>query len=487
MNTPRMLPAFPTRSSGAARLVLTLAVLVATAVPGAPPVRADTGAEGLVDAYRSAYDTPGMAVAVIDGSSDETILRGHDGDGEAVTEDTRFRIASMSKPMTAAAVMLLVERGDFALDDPVVDVLPEFTMADPRSREITVRQLLSHTSGLSITTNNEYAFPPPRSAADVVAELSDKELAADPGERWEYHNTNYSVAARIVEEVSGEPYNAFLASELFAPLGMDDTTATLGCSDPAEGLASGYEVVLGAAVAVPEMPGRCVGNGGVVSTLGDMVRWVRFNQGALDTGLLSEESLEEMHAAQPGAEEYGLGWEVRPDPAGGDAPLVAHGGTLATWTGDMAFVPDTGTAVVVLTNGVGAPSLLTNNLLAERAGVETTPMNNPLTIVNAVLLGLTLAAGALLTTAVVRARRWALRRRGARRPRVVLRLIPLGLVTALGLFLPTLIGAQGGSFSFQYWIVVVWLMPLLVLFSAVCLVLGAVALTRRIWCYRRLR
>lgn len=468
-----------------AALALTTAIGAATAA--APPVHAGTGAatEALVDDYRSAYDTPGMAVAVVDGSSVETTVRGHDGDGAAVTPATPFRGASMSKPMTAAAVMLLVERGEFALDDRVADVLPEFTMADPRFREITVRQLLDHTSGLSITTNNEYVFPPPRSAADVVAELSDKTLAADPGEAWEYHNTNYSVAARIVETKSGETFGAFLADELFAPLGMDDTTSTEGCADPAPGLAPGHEVVLGLAVPAPEMPGRCVGNGGVVSTLEDMVRWVRFNQGGLGTDLLSEASLEEMHTAQAAAEDYGLGWEIRPDPAGGEEPLVAHGGTLATWTGDMAFSPGSGAAVVVLTNGVGAPALLTANLLAERAGAETTPVSNPMNIVNAVLLGLTLLAGTLLTTAVVRAPRWAHRRRGARRPRVVLRLIPLGLVTVLGLFLPTLIGVQGGSFSFQYWIVVAWLIPLLALFSLVCLALGGAALARRIRCYRR--
>ncbi|MDA2804385.1 serine hydrolase domain-containing protein [Nocardiopsis suaedae] len=477
------------RSVPVRRAVLPVALALTAAVGTAPPAHAATGAaaDELVDAYRSAYDTPGIAVAVIDGSTVETAVRGHDGDGAAVTPATRFRIASMSKPMTAAAVMLLVEQGEFTLDAPVVDVLPEFTMDDPRFRGITVRQLLDHTSGLSVSTNNEYVFPPPRSAADVVAELADKELAADPGEQWEYHNTNYSVAARIVEAVADEPFDDFLAEELFTPLGMDDTTATEGCADPAPGLASGYEVVLGVAVAAPEMPGRCVGNGGVVSTLEDMVRWVRFNQGALGSDLLSEESLEEMHTAQPGAGESGLGWEVRPAPAGGDGPLVAHGGTLATWTGDMAFSPASGTAAVVLTNGVGAPALLTTNLLAERAGAETTPVGNPMNIVNAVLLGLTLLAGTLLTTAVVRAPRWALRRREARRPRVVLRLVPLGLVTVLGLFLPTLIGVQGGSFSFQYWIVAAWLMPLLAVFSLVCLVLGTAALARRIRCLRRAR
>lgn len=332
-----------------------LAVLIGTVLVGtSTPAHAATADEELVDTYQAAYDNPGLAAAVIDGDTVETIVRGSDSDGDAVTPETRFRIASMSKSMTAAAVMILVERGTFDLDDPVVDVLPEFTLDDPRLRDITVRHLLSHTSGLSIRTNNEYAFPPPRSAADVVAALADKTLVAAPGTRFEYHNTNYSVAARIVEVRSGRPFDEFLSAELFDPLGMDDTTSTELCSDPAAGLASGHEVVLGLAFAVPEMPGSCVGNGGVVSSLDDMVRWVRFNQGMLDTGPLSAESLEEMHTAQPGAGNYGLGWEVRSDEAGAVQPLVGHGGTLTTWTGDMVFSPGTGEAAIVLGNAVGA-------------------------------------------------------------------------------------------------------------------------------------
>ncbi|MEV4249272.1 hypothetical protein AB0J63_38395 [Streptosporangium canum] len=148
----------------------------------------------------------------------------------------------------------------------------------------------------------------------------------------------------------------------------------------------------------------------------------------------------------------------------------------------MVFSPKTGVAALVLTNSGGDPSLLSTNLLAGRIGAPATPMSNPLTVVNAVLLGLTVGMAALLVTAAVRARRWALRRRAARRPRLVLRLVPLALVTVLGAVLPTLVW---GAFSFQYWIVTAWLLPLLALFCLTCWVLGAVALGRRLWCFRR--
>ncbi|WP_231509830.1 serine hydrolase domain-containing protein [Streptosporangium roseum] len=110
-------------------------VLVAVLLGWTAPAHA-TG-ERLVDDYRSAYGTPGVAAAVIDGSSVETIVRGRDGDGNAVTPRTPFRIASLSKSMTATAIMLLTDR--FSVDDPVVKVLPEFKMADPRYTKITVR------------------------------------------------------------------------------------------------------------------------------------------------------------------------------------------------------------------------------------------------------------------------------------------------------------------------------------------------------------
>jgi hypothetical protein len=148
----------------------------------------------------------------------------------------------------------------------------------------------------------------------------------------------------------------------------------------------------------------------------------------------------------------------------------------------MVFSPKAGMAALVLTNSGGDPAQLSANLLAERVGAPATPMSNPLTVVNAVLLGLTAAMGAPLVTATVRARRWATRRRAARRPRLVLRLLPLALVTVMGALLPALIW---GGFNVQYWIVTTWLLPLLSLFSLTCCLLGAVALARRLRCLRR--
>lgn len=468
---------------------MAVGLLAAVLLGLAPPAHAAPAHltdDQLVDDYRSAFGPPGLAAAVIDNSGVETIVRGRDGAGNPVTPRTRFRIASMSKSITATAIMLLVDRGRISLDDPVVKVLPQFRLADPRYPTITVRQLLSHTSGLSVSTNDEYALPPPRTAEEVVSRLADKRLAYQPGTTFDYHNTNFSVAARIVEVVSGTAFEEFLQRELFRPLGMNDTSTTLLCDDAAPGLASGYVVVPGLAVPAPEMPGSCVGNGGAISTLEDMVRWVRFQQGAFGAGLLSTASRTEMHRPQPAARGYALGWEERPVAEGAPPTLVSHSGSLATWSTDMAISPATGQAVIVLTNGgSGAPGLLTINLIASRTNAPATPMGNPLTTVNLVLIVLSVLAAALLVVAIVRAPHWAARRRAARRPRVVLRLVPLAVVTVAGLILPALIGIQGGAFNLQYWVVVAWLLPLLAVFSSVCCLLGGAALGRRLWSWSR--
>jgi len=453
----------------------------ALASNGSPEASAPSPTQ-LVEDYRAVYGTPGVAAAIITDTGVERVTSGQDGEGREVSASTPFRIASISKSMTATAVMLLVERGEFGLDDPVAQLLPEFRLDDPRAGEITVRQLLQHRSGLSIRTNDEYALPPAGSAEEAVARLANRQLAWDPGSQFEYHNTNYAIAARLVEVVSGQPFDEFLETELFAPLGMTDTLATEGCSDEVPGVADGYEVVLGFAVDVPEMPGLCAGNGGVISTLDDLVRWMRFNTGAT-IGLLGADSLAVLHRATAGSDGYALGWQDRRTPSG--VPLVGHGGTLATWTGDVVFAPGDGTAVVVLTNAAGSPGELSANLLATVTGDPVLPIENPFTALNAVLLALTIVIGILLILAIVRAPRWARRRVFARRPLVALRLLPIAAIVVGGALLPMLMNANTGLVT--NWVVTLWLLPMAAILGLVCVGFGLAALVCRAASYARAR
>lgn len=445
----------------------------------APAVAAATrpGEDAVVDDYVGAFHPPGLAAAVLtpDGRT-RFLLRGLDGRGEPVTEDTRFRIASMSKAFTSVAVMRLVDAGRVRLDQPVGELLPELDLGDPRAARLTLRHLLSHTSGLSNERYDEYALPVAGSTAEVVSDLRGVGLVAEPGTRFEYVNTNYVLAARVVERTTGQDFDTHLAEQVLAPLGMTSTTSTVRCEQSRPDLPPGHIGAFAIRVAVPELPGLCAGNGGVVSTATDMATWARFQagDGATATGrrLLTPESLRETHTAQLGAEGYGLGWRQVPLP--GTSPALGHGGTLSTFTGDIAL-HDTGVAAVVLTNSGGAPSELTAALVAVAEGRAPAAATNPLTVVDLVLSGLTTAVLLLGGLGVWRARRWAVRHGRAR-----WRLLLPVLAVVAGAALPSTVGASTGLTGWGAVLYATWLLPMTAVLAVALIVAGSAVLLVRV-------
>lgn len=148
--------------------------------------------------------------------------------------DALFWIASMSKPITAAALMILVDEGKVSLDDPVEKYLPEFKnvrvpigkdkeLTRP-GRAITVREVLSHTSGLPFGSPQEKPTIDVLPLKDAVLSYTKNPLASEPGTKYQYSNAGINTAGRIIEVVSGMPYEDFLDKRLFGPLGMKDTT-----------------------------------------------------------------------------------------------------------------------------------------------------------------------------------------------------------------------------------------------------------------------
>ncbi|MFD6953052.1 MULTISPECIES: serine hydrolase [unclassified Nocardiopsis] len=351
-----------------------------------------------------------------------------------MTAHTPMGVASVSKAFTALAVMQLVEDGEIALDDPVVDHLPEFTTADPRSEEITVRQLLTHTSGMSDTAFPEKAAPVPEDLEGAVARLADVGLAAEPGTEEHYHNPNYHVAARLVEVVSGRPFGRFLDGRTFTPLGMDDT-ATVDTADEvfAAGVSRGHIAVLGRAVAVTEPESYFNGAGGVVTTADDMARWLIMQsnggEGADGARVLSGEGVAATYTPLGGDGPGGstaLGWNTLTSPAG--TPMVAHGGVQFTYTAHQALLTESGYGIAVAANtGLGSAdaSALLYGLVALADGKEPAAPAGPLLLaldlVLVALLGLT---GHLAHRGVRRSGDWA--RAARERPwwRTAVRLLP---------------------------------------------------------------
>ncbi|SDF43760.1 CubicO group peptidase, beta-lactamase class C family [Lentzea fradiae] len=366
-----------------------------------------------LDRALDATGLPGVAVVVTHG--DKVVHAtgaGHDAHGNAVTENTPMRVASVSKSFTAAAVMTLVEDGRVELDDEVHDHLPQLP---PR---ITVRHLLNQTSGISDNSVDIAKLTEARTLADYVGLLPPVN-AAEPGTRFAYSNVNYNVAARLVEVLSGESYEDYLRRHVFEPLGMHDSLA--GGDAP-----NGFNSLYGVWFDRPELgDGPAVGGSGtVVTTAHDMGRWLVAQNGH---GPFSAESLATMHEPSD-VDDYGMGWQ--PDGNG----LLVHSGNLWTYNAIQAIDPETGYGYAVMTNGaalVDDTSTILAGLIALSRGEAPAEPDNTRQLVDWMLAAFGLLSVALGVLGVVRARRWAERRRGRRSWLTAARLVAVALPALL--------------------------------------------------------
>lgn len=251
----------------------------------------------------------------------EVTLQGHDGvysktENRALTDDDLYGIGSISKTYTAAAMMKLVEQGKVDLDEPVTAYLPDFTMADPRYTQITVRMLLNHSSGLmGGTTNDAFLFGDQGNddaPSRLLERLAGQTLQAEPGAYSVYSNDSFTLAQLVIERVSGMEYTAFLNQYLLEPLGLENTLTPMEEFDTSQ-LVKTY---LGTDTrALPAENLTIVGTGGIYSTASDLAA---FGGALCGEGLLSQASLDEMASDQ-----YLLG--MWPEDSDGDAVAYSLG------------------------------------------------------------------------------------------------------------------------------------------------------------------
>lgn len=313
-------------------------------------------------------------VATVDGVSSLQAVGFADREaGRPMRTDSVFWIASMSKPITATALMMLVDEGKVRLDDPVERHLPEFRgqtlsagVVDGRAalkkpaHPITIREILSHTSGLPFSTDKEKPTLDLLTLAERTRSYAATPLEAEPGTRYRYSNAGFNTAGRIIEVVSGQPYEDFLGIRLFRPLGMTDTTFRPDAGQIAR-LATSYKPGPGGETLEPlkitqlkyplDDPGRRpMPAGGLFSTASDMGRFCRMilNRGEWEgKRLVSEQCVAEMTRKQTGSlpENYGLGWAITGSSFG-------HGGAYAT---NMTIDPTHGRVFVFLVQHAGFP------------------------------------------------------------------------------------------------------------------------------------
>jgi CubicO group peptidase (beta-lactamase class C family) len=448
----------------AGRIALPGAVLVGAALvflavlgPTAPALGSATirpsGSNGFdpraVDQFVNGYlrrtGLPGASVVVVHGSDvAHAAGYGHDSRGAPVTADTPMPIASLSKSVTATAVMRLVEADRVKLDLPVASYLPEFRMADPRAARITVRELLNQTSGMADSTFAAMRQPRPDSLRAAVAELRSARLATDPGTVWHYHNPNYQVAARLVEVVSGEPYADYLRRHIFGPLGMRSTFAAQ-TSHGFTAVAAGHIDAWGHAYAIAEPQWFNGGSGDVVTTANDLATWLvmQLTRGtAQRPGVVSATAIDLMHTGSDPTGRYGFGWGVSRLPDG--EPRLAHDGALFTFTAYQLLLPASGYGVAVITNR--GMTLGTNDAEAIGHGladlIDGGPARLPavpgLRLIDATLGSATVVTLALAGAGLRRARRRAILRRPMWRR--LLSALPCLLPTVVLLCLPRIGG-----------------------------------------------
>lgn len=324
--------------------LLSIAVLLAATIA----VRADK-VDDYVKSEMQKQHLPGLSLVVI---KDQKIIKS-EGYGLANVElnvparpDTVYKIGSVSKQFIATGIMLLVEEGKISLDDHI----SKFLEGTPDTwKNITVRHLLTHTSGI---VREAPGFDPLKiqADADVIKTAYSLPLRFAPGDKWEYCNVGYFSLAEIIHKVTGKPWGDYLQERLFAPLGMSSTRTTT-MTDIVQNRANGYVwgegTLRNATNYIALRP-----SGAFLSTVLDLVKW---DAALYSDKILKQSALNQMWTPvklnDGTTDDYGFGWEI--ETVGGHK-RVHHGGALPGFRAQLARFVDDKTTVVILTNGDNA-------------------------------------------------------------------------------------------------------------------------------------
>lgn len=274
----------------------------------------------------------------------------------AVKPETVFQTGSVGKQFVSAAIMMLVEEGKISIDDSLTKYFPE---APATWKPILIKNLLSHTSGLSEYESEDRTGPSGPfymrldfTEDELVAKIEMLPIESTPGEKWDYRNTNYFLLGVLIHKITGKPYYEFLDERIFKPLGMT-STRLINERDIVRNRAAGYELDSNGQLKNQEWVSptfNSTADGTLYSNVLDLAKW---DAALYGTQLLKKSSLDRiwtvypLNDGKPNPAGYGFGWMIGKQ---NDHERIEHGGAWQGFTGRISRYPDDSLTVVVLTN-----------------------------------------------------------------------------------------------------------------------------------------
>lgn len=415
---------------------LVIASPAVAAQPGRAPVDTDA-VDAFLTGQMSKHGIPGLTVALVEGG-EVTYTRGYGraSPGRPMSADAAMPLGSTTKTFTAVAVLRLVESGAVDLDAPVTTYLPWFRVADEQAgRTITVRHLLTHTSGLSDVTYNR-VLDGHTSLADGVRDLRHARPAAPVGSTFLYVNGNYSTLALIVETVSGQPFADYVRDHIGGPLGMTPHVRAEG-AEPTADAVQGHSKLFGFAVprSAPPYPSM-LGAGHLVSTAPDVARLgiALANDGTDgEAAVLDPASVELMRTPATPEVPYGMGWQVGRHRG---ERIEYHDGAGPTSMSQLVMLPgrDRGYVLVMnqehLIDSIVVLPQLRAGLLDLLLGHPAVAGGTSVRLIGAVLLGIFVLAAGLVIRSLRRLRGWPRRARTMTRRELTRAIAPRFIVPA---------------------------------------------------------
>jgi len=343
-----------------ARIALYALALALAAAPAAAqqmtrgvdsiPASLDTQIHAAIDKVMKKTNVPSASVGIVRGG--RVVYTAAFGDARLspplpATPAMHYAIGSISKQFTVAALLLLQQEGKLSIDDPVSKWFPELT----RANEVTLRNLMTQTSGYEDYAPQDYTIPDwthPSSAEKIVHEWATKPLDFDPGTQYQYSNTNYNIVGLVVQKVAGEPFWTFLKSRVLDPVGLTHAIDLDTQHDQMEPTGYFRHALGPLRPALSEAPGWYFADGELAMPVGDLLRW---DISMMNQSLLSPASYAAMEAPTRLKDgrysAYALG--VVAGAVNGHR-MLSHGGEVGGFVAYNAVFPDDSIAVAVLTN-----------------------------------------------------------------------------------------------------------------------------------------